>query len=129
MIKPKHPKNHTTEGDMDDKEIGLNFVRWFTDNVQVIYASSLAVGIAFLRIAYDYSTGRVRRTWAATITECLLCGSLTLASSSALEFFGLPATASTWVGGGIGLFGVDKLRAWAERWIEKDKLKKDAEET
>lgn len=111
--------NSGTEGNMDEKEIGFSITTWLSANGNTLYASLIAVVVSFLRIAYDHSTGRNKRTWLATFTEAFLCGAITLAISSGLELFGIPASAATMVGGGIGWFGVEKMREVGNSWIDK----------
>lgn len=113
----------SAEENMDEKDIGFSLAKWLATNQNTIYASLVAVIMSFLRIAYDYSNGTKKRTWLATTTEALLCGAITLSMASCLELFGLPATAATVVGGGVGFFGVDKLREFAYSWLEKKKPK------
>lgn len=112
---------------MDEKDIGFSIAKWLSANANTLYASFIAVVMSFLRIAYDYSTGRHKRTWLATFTEALLCGAITMAMASGLNLFGIPETAATMVGGGIGFFGVEKLREFAYGWLDKKSKKTDQE--
>lgn len=112
-----NPKNSKPEGIMDEKEIGLSIVKWLSQNTHAVYAGLIAAVISFLRIVYDYSTGQQHRTWLSTFAESMLCGAITLSISSSLNMFGLPETAATMVGGGIGFFGVEKLRKLADSWL------------
>ncbi|HBT4861810.1 TPA: phage holin, lambda family, partial [Klebsiella pneumoniae] len=51
--------------------------------------------------------------------EMLLCGVLTLAFSSALEYLGLPKTLSVALGGATGLTGVDTIRSLVMSYLGK----------
>lgn len=121
---PNKPTHSGSGENMDEKDIGFSIAKWLSANGNTLYASMIAVVMSFLRIAYDYSTGRHKRTWLATFTEAFLCGAITLAMASGLELFGIPATAATMVGGGIGFFGVEKIREVGYSWLDK-KSKKD----
>lgn len=72
-----------------------------------------SIVMAGLRIAYFGGGGG----WKKKTLEILLCGALTLTFSSALEYLGLPKTLSVTFGGGIGLVGVDAIRALAMKYI------------
>lgn len=74
-----------------------------------------SVVMAALRMAYFGGGGG----WKKKILEMLLCGALTLTFSSALEYLGLPKTLSVAFGGGIGLTGVDTIRALAMNYLAK----------
>lgn len=76
-----------------------------------IGAVLLAIATAFLRAAY---TGG---GWKKTLLEGLLCGALTLAIVSALEYFDLPKSLSVAIGGGVGFVGVEQFRAFFLNFI------------
>lgn len=85
---------------------------WITQNVPVIYATGLSVLISALRIVYR---GGSRK---AVLLESVLCGGITLAMLSGLSLLGLPQEAAAFVGGMVGLLGVDKVRRLAERFAD-----------
>ena len=85
---------------------------WITQNVPVIYATGLSVLISALRIVYR---GGSRK---AVLLESVLCGCITLAMLSGLSLLGLPQEAAAFVGGMVGLLGVDKVRRLAERFAD-----------
>ena len=85
---------------------------WVTQNVPVIYATALSVLISALLIVYR---GGSRK---AVLLESLLCGCITLAMLSGLSLLGLPQEAAAFVGGMVGLLGVDKVRRLAERFAD-----------
>ena len=85
---------------------------WITQNVPVIYATGLSVLISALRIIYR---GGSRK---AVLLESVLCGGITLAMLSGLSLLGLPQEAAAFVGGMVGLLGVDKVRRLAERFAD-----------
>ena len=53
------------------------------------------------------------------ILEGLLCGLITLALVPLVEYFGLPQSMATFIGGACGFIGTEKLRDLAIRWGEK----------
>lgn len=83
---------------------------WITQNVPVIYATALSVLISALRIVYRGGSRKV------VLLESVLCGGITLAMLSGLSLLGLPQEAAAFVGGMVGLLGVDKVRRLAERF-------------
>ncbi|MEK9499014.1 phage holin, lambda family [Photorhabdus sp. P32] len=78
-----------------------------------ISGSLLAVLICYGRLIYDGVERRKRRV------EPLLCGALSWGVSSGLELFGIPSSVSPALGGAIGFIGVEKLREFALRAINK----------
>jgi len=84
---------------------------WISQNAPVIYATGLSVLISALRIVYRGGTRK------AVLLESLLCGGITLAMLSGLSLLGLPQEAAAFVGGMVGLLGVDKVRHLAERFV------------
>ncbi|MBS9432212.1 MULTISPECIES: phage holin, lambda family [Photorhabdus] len=78
-----------------------------------ISGSLLAVLICYGRLIYD-GVERKKR-W----VEPLLCGALSWGVSSGLELFGIPGSVSPALGGAIGFIGVEKLREFALRAINK----------
>ncbi|QXF35984.1 MULTISPECIES: phage holin, lambda family [Photorhabdus] len=78
-----------------------------------ISGSLLAVLICYGRLIYD-GVERKKR-W----VEPLLCGGLSWGVSSGLELFGIPGSVSPALGGAIGFIGVEKLREFALRAINK----------
>lgn len=65
--------------------------------------------MAVLRITYGGGTRR------QMLVEGAICGGLTLTMISGFEFFGLPQSMAAFVGGWVGLLGVDKVRSIADR--------------
>ena len=88
----------------------LLVLAWFSQHTPALYAAGLAVSISALRIIYGGGTRK------AAILESLLCGFITLASLSGLELLGIPQSAAGIIGGMVGLLGVDKIRAYADRF-------------
>lgn len=85
---------------------------WLSQHSPVLYAALLSAGMAALRIIYGGGTRR------QMLVEGAICGGLTLTIISGLEFFGLPQTLSTFVGGWVGFLGVEKIRALADRFTD-----------
>lgn len=76
--------------------------------------------VAILRIMYDGQEPRLVRR----LLEATLCGSIALAVTYGAEAFGWPEGLGIFLGGAVGLFGADQVRAWgqhvATRYSEKD---------
>ncbi|MBD1229214.1 phage holin, lambda family [Xenorhabdus griffiniae] len=78
-----------------------------------ISGSILAVMICYGRLIYDGVERKNR--W----VEPLLCGALSWGFSSGLELFGIPNSISPALGGAVGFIGVEKIREFAIRAINK----------
>ena len=50
------------------------------------------------------------------LLEGALCGGLALTIISGFEFFGVPQSMATFIGGWIGFLGVEKIRDLADRY-------------
>ena len=86
---------------------------WLAAHWPTLYSVALAILTAWLRITYGGGRGRARTL------EMLLCGAITLAASSGFIWLGIPAQAGGFVGGMIGLLGVDTLRDAAKNLLNK----------
>lgn len=84
---------------------------WLSQHFPLIGAAFLSVMMAVLRITYGGGTRR------QMLVEGAICGGLTLTMISGLEFFGLPQSMSTFVGGWVGFLGVEKIRTIADRYL------------
>lgn len=62
-----------------------------------------------------YSGGTLRQR----VLESLMCGAISLSLMSAMEWIGVPTSASGFIGGMVGFLGVDKLRSAAELFLAK----------
>lgn len=82
---------------------------WLSQHSPLLYAAGLSCVMAGLRITYGGGTRR------QVLVEGAICGGLTLTMISGLEFFGLPQSMSTFVGGWVGFLGVEKVRTIADR--------------
>ncbi|PHM38194.1 holin [Xenorhabdus mauleonii] len=78
-----------------------------------ISGSILAILICYGRLIYDGVERKNR--W----VEALLCGALSWSVSSGLEMFGIPGSFAPAIGGAIGFIGVEKVRGFAIRAINK----------
>lgn len=87
-------------------------IAWLLENGSAIYGALLALAIAFLRITYHGGRGQRR------LIEALLCGLITLAVDTGVRLLGIPDDATPFIGGMVGLLGVDTLRSLAERRID-----------
>lgn len=93
----------------DKPDTWVLVLAWLSQHAPAFYAAGLALMISGLRIVYGGGTRR------AAVLESLLCGLITLALLSGLELLGVPQSAAGIVGGMVGLLGVDKIRAYADR--------------
>ena len=84
---------------------------WLNDHSPLMGAAFLSAAMAVLRITYGGGTRR------QMLVEGAICGGLTVTIISGLEFFGLPQTMSTFVGGWVGFLGVEKIRTLADRYL------------
>ena len=84
---------------------------WLSQHAPILYAAGLSCVMAVLRITYGGGTGR------QMLIEGAICGGLSLTIISGLEFFGLPQTMSTFVGGWVGFLGVETIRTVADRYL------------
>ena len=90
-----------------------SIMEWLQSNAPLIYGVVLSIIIAYGRLTYAGVGGR--RKW----VEALLCGALSLAASSGLDYFGLPVSMNPFIGGAIGFLGVDKLRQISNSMLRK----------
>lgn len=100
---------------MPDKDFGLWawLLAWVDVHWPALYGFLLSVAISFLRVTY--SGGGLRQR----VLEAALCGAISLSVMSGMELFGIAATASGFVGGSIGFLGVEKIREFAERVLDR----------
>ncbi|KHN59935.1 phage holin, lambda family [Aeromonas hydrophila] len=96
-----------------ESAIWESLAAWVAAHWPTVYGVLLSILIAWLRITYGGGRGRARTL------EMLLCGAITLAASSGFAWIGIPGQASGFVGGMIGLLGVDTLRDAAKRFLDK----------
>ena len=85
-----------------------------------LFAPLLAFVTAFIRSLYDGT----EPSWLRRFIEAVLCGGATLTCGFALKALGAHGDWVYFVGGVIGLFGVDYVRFIARKGINKkvDKL-------
>jgi lambda family phage holin len=86
---------------------------WLHAIAPSLYAFGLSVTVAVLRVVYGGGTSR------QMILEGALCGLATLTLVPLIEYFGLPQSMATFIGGCCGFIGTEKLRDLAIRWGEK----------
>lgn len=86
---------------------------WLQSVAPSLYALALSVTVAVLRVIYGGGSHR------QMILEGALCGLATLTLVPLLEYFGLPQSMATFVGGSVGFLGVEKLREWAIKLGER----------
>ena len=72
----------------------------------------MATIIAALRVLYDGKETRKIRI----ALESLICGCLSLAASSLIEWLGWPSSMAVALGGAIGFLGVTTIRDWLLKW-------------
>lgn len=78
-----------------------------------IQGALMAVVMSVLRVYYDANETSAARA----ALEASICGALTLASASALDWVGAPQQVAVAVGGAIGFVGVAKLRELIFTWL------------
>lgn len=108
---------------MPDKTPGLlaMFLEWVTLHQPALYGFSLSLVTAWLRVMYSGGTHRQRTL------EAAMCGAISLSLMSAMEWIGVPLSASGFIGGMVGFLGVEKIRALANAFISK-KVGSDGED-
>ena len=89
-------------------------ITWAMEHQPALYGFVLALVTAYLRVTYSGGSQRQR------VLESLLCGAISLSLMSAMEWMGVPMSASGFIGGSVGFLGVDKMRSLAEQaWSKK----------
>ncbi|WP_447825547.1 phage holin, lambda family [Aeromonas salmonicida] len=96
-----------------DPTLATALLAWLMDNWPAVYGALLALAIAFLRITYAGGRGRRR------LIESLLCGLITLAAATGTHLLGIPQEATPFLGGVVGLLGIDIIRDRAARLFNK----------
>lgn len=109
MMKPKDRNN----GQRMQEHSGL--VELINAIPVAIQGALMAVVMSVLRVYYDANETSATRA----ALEASICGALTLASASALDWVGAPQQVAVAVGGFIGFIGVAKLRALLFAWINR----------
>ena len=96
-----------------DPTLATALLAWLMDNWPAVYGALLALAIAFLRITYAGGNGRRR------LIESSLCGLITLAAATGTQLLGIPAEATPFLGGMVGLLGMDIIRDRATMMFRK----------
>ncbi|WP_323921031.1 phage holin, lambda family [Aeromonas caviae] len=96
-----------------DPTLATALLAWLMDNWPAVYGALLALAIAFLRITYAGGRGRRR------LIESLLCGLITLAAATGAHLLGIPLEATPFLGGVVGLLGIDIIRDRAALMFSK----------
>ena len=105
------PARGTETMKMPDKpDTWAALLAWLRQHAPIICASLLSWAMAIARIIYGGGTRR-QALW-----EGALCGGLALTVISGFEFFGVPQSMATFIGGWIGFLGVEKIRDLADRY-------------
>jgi len=97
----------------DRPETWAAALAWLQTVAPSLYAFALSVTIAVLRVVYGGGSKR------QMILEGALCGLATLTLVPLLEYFGLPQSMATFVGGTCGFLGTEKLRDMADKVMAK----------
>lgn len=100
---------------MPDKTSGLlaMLLEWITLHQPAIYGFSLSLATAWFRVMRSGGTKRQRAI------EAAMCGALSLTLMSAMEWFGVPTSASGFIGGSVGFLGVEKIKEVANIVLSK----------
>ncbi|WP_404836473.1 phage holin, lambda family [Aeromonas media] len=96
-----------------DTTLATVLLAWLMENWPAVYGALLALAIAFLRITYTGGRGRRR------LIESLLCGLITLAAATGIHLLGIPQEATPFLGGVVGLLGIDIIRDRAALMFSK----------
>ncbi|HGN0596062.1 TPA: phage holin, lambda family [Pseudomonas aeruginosa] len=94
----------------DKPDTWAALLAWLSQHAPIIYASLLSWAMAMARIIYGGGTRR------QALLEGALCGGLALTIISGFEFFGVPQSMATFIGGWVGFLGVEKIRDLADRY-------------
>jgi len=95
-----------------DPTLWVSVLAWLGTIAAALYAPGLSVAIAVLRVIYGNGGRR------QMFIEGALCGLCTLSIVPLLEWLGLPSSMATFAGGAVGFLGVDKLRVYADRFLD-----------
>ncbi|MDM5133926.1 phage holin, lambda family [Aeromonas piscicola] len=96
-----------------DPTLWAALLAWLMDNWPAVSGALLALSISFMRITYDGGSGRRR------LIESTMCGLITLAAASGTTLLGVPYEASPFIGGMVGLLGMDFIRDRAKTVFNK----------
>jgi len=96
-----------------DPNLWASALAWLNAIAPSLYAFGLSVTVAVLRVVYGGGTSR------QMILEGALCGLATLTLVPLIEYFGLPQSMATFIGGCCGFIGTEKLRDLAVRFGER----------
>lgn len=94
-----------------DPTLWAALLAWLMEHWPAVYGALLAIAIAFFRITYNGGRGRRR------LIESLLCGLITLAAATGTHLLGIPQEATPFLGGVVGLLGIDVIRDKATRIV------------
>lgn len=100
---------------MPDKTSGLLaiFIEFISPHQSAIYGFTLSICTAWLRVMYSGGTRRQRAL------EAAMCGAISLSLMSAMDWVGVPVSASGFIGGMVGFLGVEKIRMLANAVLSK----------
>ncbi|WP_429110904.1 phage holin, lambda family [Aeromonas veronii] len=96
-----------------DPTLWAAMLAWLMDNWPAVSGALLALSISFMRITYDGGSGRRR------LIESTMCGLITLAGASGAALLGVTYEAAPFIGGVVGLLGVDIIREKAKTMFNK----------
>lgn len=101
---------------MPEKDPSLWAQLWLALSTSPAFQGAIMASIiAALRVLYDGKETRLTRI----VLESLICGALSLCSSSVIEWLGWPPTLAVAAGGAIGFLGVTTIREYLVRWLGK----------
>lgn len=100
---------------MPNRDLGLwaFILSWLDVHRPAIYGFLLALITAYIRVTYSGGSQRQR------VLESLMCGAISLSLMSAMEWAGVPTSASGFIGGSVGFLGVEKIRSLADVVINR----------
>lgn len=86
----------------------------FAENDALKGVIMAGITVLFKNLYYENKKGLKTQ-----ISECMLCGCLTLTATNILEYFSVPSSFSIGVGGAIGFIGVNKIAQYLDKMINK----------
>lgn len=96
----------------DKPDSWAKLLAFLAANAPMLYAAALACFIAFMRVMY------CRGGWRLAFLESCLCGAFTAGAFPLLDYFGLPQSLAAALGAFLGMLGVKKIAALADRFAD-----------
>lgn len=100
---------------MPEKDPNVWLIVWayIQQNYNAIAGAVMAFFMSLLRAAFL----RQKSSYRQRMLDGAICGALTLAGMSLLNFFGMPESLAVFAGGMLGFIGAEKIREFLFRFI------------